>query len=361
MYSPFRHINSVFSKSHPIHLTFFITRKCNSACPFCFYLRTNDARQSTESELTVEEIRKISLSFGELLWLAFSGGEIYLRDDLPEISRIFYRNNRPAIMLFPTNGLLPSRIREMTEQILADCPKSTIAVKLSIDGLHEAHDRIRNTPGSFANTMETYAQLSELLSSNPHFELGVNTVFTAENQDQIDGIIDFVSGLENIKTHTISLVRGDLSSKRYAEIDPAKYLHAIGRLEENLKTKGASKTYRFRGSRIKAAQDIIQRRLISQTLAEQKRVIPCYAGHLNLVLTESGEVFPCEILNRGLGNIRDHGYNIQKLLHSDRAKAVVNSIRDNQCYCTHECYLMTNILFNPRLYPTLAREYLQIK
>ena len=78
MYSPFRHINSVFSKSHPIHLTFFITRKCNSACPFCFYLRTNDARQSTESELTVEEIRKISLSFGELLWLAFSGGAILL-------------------------------------------------------------------------------------------------------------------------------------------------------------------------------------------------------------------------------------------------------------------------------------------
>ncbi|NJD55460.1 MAG: radical SAM protein [Nitrospirae bacterium] len=361
MYSPFRHINAVFSKNHPIHLTFFITRKCNSACPFCFYLRTADTRQAAESELTIEEIRKISLSFGELLWLAFSGGEIYLRDDLPEISRIFYRNNRPAIMLFPTNGLLPGRIREMTEQILVDCPKSTIAVKLSMDGLHDAHDRIRNTPGSFANTMETYAQLSELLASYPHFELGVNTVFSAENQDQMDGIIDFVGGLENIKTHTISLVRGNLSNKGFAEIDPAKYLHAIERLEENLKTRGAARTYRFRGSRIKAAQDVIQRRLISQTLAEQKRVIPCYAGHLNLVLTESGEVYPCEILNRGLGNIRDYGYNIQKLLTSDRAKAVLNSIRDNQCYCTHECYFMTNILFTPRLYPVLAREYLQIK
>jgi len=301
------------------------------------------------------------LSFGDLLWLAFSGGEIYLREDLPEISRVFYKNNRPAIMLFPTNGLLPVRIREMTEQILKDCPRSTIAVKLSVDGLHDAHDRLRNTPGSFAKTMETYALLSELSGIYPHFELGVNTVFCAGNQDQMDGIIDFVNGLENIKTHTISLVRGNLSDKSFTTIDHNKYRHAIERLEENLKRKGASRTYRFRGARIKAAQDVIQRNLISKTLTEEKRLIPCYAGALNLVLTESGEVYPCEILNRGLGNIRDHGYNIQKLLLSDRAKAILNSISDSKCYCTHECNFMTNILFNPRLYPAVAREYIQIK
>jgi len=64
---------------------------------------------------------------------------------------------------------------------------------------------------------------------------------------------------------------------------------------------------------------------------------------------------------RSFGNVRDYGYHIPKLLESDRAKAVINSIKDSQCFCTHECYFMTNILFNPRLYPALAREYLQIK
>jgi MoaA/NifB/PqqE/SkfB family radical SAM enzyme len=167
--------------------------------------------------------------------------------------------------------------------------------------------------------------------------------------------------MENIKTHTISLVRGNLAHRSFTAIDPCKYRHAIERLEENLKTKESSRTYRFRGSRIKAAQDVLQRHLISRTLDEDKRLIPCYAGSLSLVLTESGEVYPCEILGRGLGNIRDYGYNIQRLLLSDRAKAILHSISDSQCYCTHECNFMTNILFNPRLYPTLAREYLQIK
>jgi MoaA/NifB/PqqE/SkfB family radical SAM enzyme len=361
MYSPFRHVSSIFSKKNPIHLTFFVTRRCNSACPFCFYLKDQDNRHYDDSELSVDEIRKISASLGDLLWLAFSGGEIYLRDDLPEISRIFYEKNKPAIMLFPTNGLLPERIRDMTEQILKDCPKSTIAVKLSLDSLHEAHDRLRNTPGSFAKTIETYLQLKGLLGRYSNFELGVNTVFCSGNQDEMDRIIDFVSSMESVNTHTISLVRGNLSDKSFMNVDMQKYRHAIERLEQNLKKKERSKIYRFNGARIKAAQDILQRDLISRTFCEQKRLIPCYAGTLNLVLRENGEVYPCEILGRSFGNVRAYGYNIPKLLQSDRAKAVVNAIRDGQCYCTHECYFMTNILFNPKLYPALAREYLHIR
>jgi len=361
MYSPFRHIGSIFTKKHPIHLTFFITRRCNAQCPFCFYLTDEDNAAEANAELSVDEIRKMSSTLGNLLWLAFSGGEIYLREDLPEISRVFYENNKPAIMLFPTNGLLPERIRNMTEQILKDCPKSTIAVKLSLDSLNETHDRLRNTPGSFAKTIETYLQLKGLLGRYANFELGVNTVFCSDNQDEMDKIIDFVSSMESIKTHTISLVRGNLADKAFMNVDMLKYRHAIERLEQNLKKRESSKTYRFRGARIKAAQDVIQRELISETVGRQKRLIPCYAGSLNLVLTENGEVYPCETLKRSFGNIRAYGYSMPKLLASDRAKAVVNAIRDGQCYCTHECYLMTNILFNPRLYPTLAREYLQIK
>ncbi|MBI5076440.1 MAG: radical SAM protein [Nitrospirae bacterium] len=360
MYSPFRHVSSIFSKSRPIHLTFFITHRCNARCPFCFYLRSDDD-QISDRELSLDEIRKVSSSLGNLLWLSFSGGEIFLRDDLSEISRIFYRNNKPAIILLPTNGLMPGRIREMTEQILKDCSKSTIAVKLSLDGLNEAHDRLRNTPGSFSKTIESYHLLRDLLAVYSNFELGVNTVFCSENQDRMDEIIDFVNNMESVKTHTISLIRGNLSDKSFKNVDHQKYQHAIGRLEQNLKNKGSARTYRFRGARIKAAQDILQRRLISRTDDAQMRLIPCYAGALNVVLEENGEVFPCEILRRSLGNVGDHGYDIQKLLRSDRAKAILNSIRDSQCYCTHECYFMTNILFNPRLYPALAREYLQVR
>lgn len=359
MHSPFRHAGSIIRKSRPIHLTFFLTKRCNSRCPFCFYLKsTGDAGTGSE-ELTLEEIRKISGSLGSLLWLAFSGGEIYLRDDLVEISRVFYEKNKPAIMLFPTNGLLPEVIRDKTEQILKDCGRSITAVKLSLDGIGPVHDALRNTPGSFDKTMKTYEMLGDLIGKYPNFELGVNTVFCSENQDEMDGVIDFVRGLKNIKTHTISLVRGNLADAGFKKVDFGKYSHAIDRLEDNLK-KRTSQVYRFRGAKIKAAQDILQRRLIHRTMEERKRLIPCYAGRLNLVLTEGGDVYPCEILTQSFGNIKDYDYNLMKVVRSKRAREVIAAIMTNQCYCTHECYFMTNILFNPGLYPALLKEYLQV-
>lgn len=359
MYTTFRHISSILWKTKPIHLTFFVTRRCNSKCPFCFYLKSTDHAVDKSEELSFDEIHRISLSLGNLLWLAFSGGEIFLRDDLVEISKVFYKNNKPSIMLYPTNGLLPELIKYRTEQILKHCKKSVIAVKLSVDGLNGAHDALRNTPGSFDKTMQTYHIFEELLEKYPNFELGINTVFCSENQNAMDGIIDFVSSLKNIKTHTISLIRGNLEDESYKKVDYKKYYHAIERLEKNLKNK-ISNVYRFKGARIKAAQDILQRHLIHQTMLEQKRLIPCYAGRLNLVLTENGNVYPCEILTESFGNVRNYDYDIGKIIQSEKARKVINSIMNKQCYCTHECYFMTNILFNPRLYPVLFKEYIQL-
>lgn len=363
MYSLLRHAGSILWKRRPIQLTFFVTRKCNARCPFCFYLQGTEIAEANADvdadELSLEEIRKISRSLGPLLWLAFSGGEIFLRKDLVEISQVFYRQNRPAIMLYPTNGLLPELIYQRTAQILRDCPNSVVVVKISLDGVNAAHDALRRTPGGFDKALQTYHRLAGLLAGHPNFELGINTVFCSGNQDQMDEIIEFVQGLEHIRTHTISLVRGELADAGYKAVDQEKYQRAVAKLAANLHSRAAP-IYRFRGGRLKAAQDIVQRRLIHRTLVEQRRLIPCYAGRLNLVLSETGEVYPCETRSESFGNVRAHGYDLRSVLRTDAARATLGSIGRGECHCTHECYFITNILFNPGMYPALAREYLSL-
>ena len=221
-YSPFRHLGSVLWKRSPLHLTFFVTRRCNARCPFCFYLSSRNEAARQERELTVDEISRLSASLGNLLWLAFSGGEIFLRPDLVEMTRIFYRQNRPAIILLPTNGLKTDTIREYTEKILQQCPKSTIVVKLSLDGPEPIHDRIRDVAGSYRKTMATYESLAELLAPYPNFELGINSVFCAANQDVMDDLIDRVAKLPHIKTHTISLIRGAVADDTLKAVDLQK-------------------------------------------------------------------------------------------------------------------------------------------
>ena len=331
-------------------------------CPFCFYLSNKEGEAENESnspELSLDEIEIVSSSMKKLLWLAFSGGEIFLRPDIVEITEIFYKNNKPAIILFSTNGLLTEVIKEKIEAVLNRCKKSIIVVKLSIDGNESLHDSLRGRPGSFRKTIETYEALQGFIEKYPNFELGINTVFCSANQDAMEEIIGLVNMMKNIKTHTVSLIRGDVSDKMLKEIDMKKYLETVIKLEKNLKNK-KTQMYSFRGAKIKAAQDILQHRLIYCTILQQKRFIPCYAGKLNLVLRENGEVYPCEILTKSFGNVREYDYDIIKVMHSKEAVETVKFIKNHGCYCTHECYFMTNILFNPILYPSLLKEYFSL-
>jgi radical SAM protein with 4Fe4S-binding SPASM domain len=358
-YSLFRHTGSILWKKQPIQLTFFLTSRCNARCPFCFYLSTDTIQRNDTPELSVEEIDKMAASLGKLLWLAFSGGEIFLRDDLVEVVNVFYKRNRPAIILLPTNGLLPEVIYRKTLAILESCPESVVTVKLSLDGPEAVHDSLRGVPGAFQKTMATYRLLADLVDQYENFELGINSVFCAENQDSMAEIINCVLNLDAIKTHTVSLIRGEVSDGGLKDVDMNKYRETISMLESNLKTKQSAR-YRFRGARIKAAQDILQRRLIHRTDLEQRQVIPCYAGRLTLVVTETGDVYPCESFTGKLGNVREKHYDLRQVLRSAETSQVLAAIKRKECYCTHECYMMMNILFNPKLYPDLLREYLAL-
>jgi radical SAM protein with 4Fe4S-binding SPASM domain len=144
-------------------------------------------------------------------------------------------------------------------------------------------------------------------------------------------------------------------------MDLDKYKKVIERLESDLKKRLAA-VYSFRGAKLKAAQDILQRRLIYKAAQETKRSTPCYAGKLNLVLTETGDLYPCEDFSEQMkfGNVRETEYELQRLLESGKGKKILEFINNKGCHCTHECYFMTNILFNPSRYPALLKEYLQL-
>ena len=79
-----------------------------------------------------------------------------------------------------------------------------------------------------------------------------------------------------------------------------------------------------------------------------------------MVLSETGEVYPCETRTASLGNVRAYDYDLAAVMRAAEARKVLGSIRRGECHCTHECYFITNILFNPRCYPALAQEYLQL-
>lgn len=356
MHSPLRHARSLVLKTRPIHLTFFVTRRCNARCAFCFYEKARDAEEGAP-ELDLEEIRRVAGSMGPLLWVLFSGGEPFLREDLTEVSGVFHDTSSACFLTYPTNGLLPEVVVGRTEEILRRCRESVVVVKLSLDGVGERHDALRGTPGGFAKLMETHRGLARLAERHPRLELGVNTLFGSRNQRDMDGIVDLVRGLEGIRSHTLTLVRGHPRDGSGDGVDLDLYRRTSLRLEEAWRT-GVRRHHRFAGGGLKAAQDRLQRRLVHRAATEGRRPVPCYAGRLNLVLTERGELHPCEPRwDRSFGNVREAGYDVAAMLATGRARAIRDELRRGGCHCTHECNLLTNILFNPGQHPRLLGEY----
>ena len=355
----FRHLLPAFTGSI-LHCTLFVTSRCNADCGFCFY-RKDSLRTRTlqHDELTLAELETISRQFGPLLWLALSGGEIFLRPDLAEIVRIFYANNRPSFILLPTNGLFTERIVSLTGTIAAACPTSIVTVKLSLDGPPDVHDRLRRVTGAFAGAQRTFHALTDLQTKHPNLEVGFNSVLCRETEKTMAETIDLVNNTAEGVPHTITLVRGEPGSGVWGEVAAERYADAC-RLLELRKKKAGKGCYRFAGARWKAAQDVIQRRIIHRIMSGQGFQIPCPAGRRSVVITENGDLYPCENFSFLLGNLRQHNYRIKSILDTDRAREIRAGITRKKCFCTHECYLMLAILFNPRLYPELVHEYVRL-
>lgn len=326
----------------PLNVTVSVTYRCNSRCRTC-----NVWRKQSE-ELTAEEWDRVFASLGRApYWFTISGGEPLLRRDVVEICRSAYRHCQPAIINIPTNGLLPDLIAERVEEIARSCPKSRIIVNVSLDGWGEQHDAIRNVPGNFRRTMETYRRLRAL--TLPNLTLGVHTVISRFNVGDIPNIYRRISTLAPDSYITeIAEERVELDTVG-ADITPSldEYSAAVDFLVAQLRAQP------FTGiSRITQAFREQYYGLVKRILAERRQVIPCYAGWASAQISPEGDVWVCCIKAQSLGNLRDVDYNFGRIWFSAEAEAARASIARGECFCPLANAAYTNMLCH---YPSLIK------
>jgi len=139
-------------KQIPFVVHFDLTYCCNLHCVHCYI--TRDKRQS---ECTTEEIKNTleQLAATGALYLTFSGGEIFLRKDLPEIIREA-RKLHFAVRLLTSGTLIDN---EMVGEIAEWHPEM---IAFSIYDLEPSiHDGITKKQGSLAKTLNVISALSE--------------------------------------------------------------------------------------------------------------------------------------------------------------------------------------------------------
>jgi molybdenum cofactor biosynthesis enzyme MoaA len=171
----------------------------------CFYA---DDMAQKQPDLTFEEIKKISETAGEFKRLWLSGGEPTLREDLPEIIEMFYRNNHITDVNLPSNGILGDRIVDWIKQIRQNCPDCNISISISLDGFGATHDTQRGVE-SFYKAASTLKKIDDNFKDDGHVLKNIGTVITKYNVQEVLDFVAWVYGRFNVSTHTIEAARGN--------------------------------------------------------------------------------------------------------------------------------------------------------
>ena len=342
----------------PLYFVFFVTSNCNARCKHCLL----GERPKATGELTIDEIEKVSRSMDDMLFFTPTGGEPFLRDDLAEIVKIFHKNNSAINVGIPTNGSLTDRVVTSVRDMLEGCPDVDLHLDVSIDALGEDHDNIRGVQGLFERAIETYKELRVVEKHYKNFTVCVEITVSAYNQDKLFELYHYLVNHVGVDTIFTLLTRGAPRDPAAKNFDIAKYEEFHKLLEKDLKKRVWTGYRKFPLSDFINAKRLIRPRVIAKMVRENRYQMPCYAGTLGGAMFSKGEVLVCELLSdKVLGNVRENDYDFKRIWFSEKADEVRKYVRDTKCFCTYECYLTINILFNPRMLAQVLKEWAALK
>jgi len=139
----------------PVYVQIAVTPRCNLNCRMCQVVKT----WREEPELSLEELERVADTLGKLGvgYVVLTGGEPFLRKDLPGILKLF--NERGFDVRLQTNGTL-------TTPELADClvDSGLRHLSVSLNSLSpEKEDELAGREGVWEKAMETLALFSQRL------------------------------------------------------------------------------------------------------------------------------------------------------------------------------------------------------
>ena len=346
-------VNAQVTRRHPVSLVHFVTRRCNARCSFCFIDFDNPSPKS--AELTLEEIEQLTRTTGpQLRNVNLTGGEPFLRGDLTEIVRAYYRNAGVQSVYITSNGAFPDRVETLARAVAAEFPDRQLIVSLSLDAFPAEHDAIRKVDGLFDKAVATYRAL-RAVGANVTPNVGITV--SHENHQTVPDLYRALVDDYGIRAVTAIIVR-DEGVYEVPEADRAAVLDAYRWLTTTIVED--QRTGRLEGydeatllGRLMNRKNEMLWDIVADTYLDPHFVSTCYAGSLFGVVDTDGTVHPCEVLDRPIGNLRDVGMDLGALWRSEPARSTASWIKDSNCNCSYECAWGFNILGNARYQPQL--------
>ena len=301
------------------NLVLSLTGQCNFACRYCYAAEHNKEMMSVETALAAVKMAVSSLPEGEKFIIQFSGGEPLLNFKvLHAVVSYVYENKVPAVLQIQTNGSL------LSDQIAKYLFKNKVAIGVSLDGKPKVNDKLRlNKDGKGAT--EQILQGLEVLKRN-NIACGITCVVTADNVNNLAGIVEMAYFLGNVRRIGFDLLRGQ--GRGSGLVPPTEIEMAQAMEQVYLRNKLLSKMV---GYEIKIAQ---QERAKLVCTEECREFGHCYAMNGEASFVEaSGKIYACSSL---IGDEEFYLGNVQDGLDVALVNKVSSKISKSMSFCK-EC------------------------
>lgn len=311
--------------SNPYQLNFAITYRCNSRCKFCSIWKIKKRK-----ELTLEEIEKIAKNSRFIQWLRLTGGEPFLRKDYLEILRSFYNNCTGLYLVSTPTNAIASNISYKTIKKVLEFFDGKYIISISLDGDEKTHDYLRGIKGNWKNAINLYKKLFKLKEKYKNFSLVIGYTIYPRNV----GL--FEKAYEAIKSELgdkISINDFNFNIFETSNI----YYHNLGieKTKEymNAARKEIEKILKMRKKEIDPINLIQERylKLALEYLKNGKTPIRCNILNLSCFIDPYGNVFPCTVFGKKLGNLRDVDYDLNKIFNSKKSKEIKRITMSLKC------------------------------
>lgn len=323
----------------PYRFTYILTYKCQFKCAMC-----NIWQKNASQELSLGQIEKFFGKYNGFSWINLSGGEIFLREDLPDIIKALFEKCKHLYLLdFPTNGFQTQVIADTVKWILGSYKPAKLLVTVSLDGPKQLHEQIRNVPGSWERAVETFGRLRALRSGN--FNVFFGMTLQQANMDSFEETfksIDKQIGSLRYEDFHINLIQKSGHYYENTAID-------VGPIRQELSNR-LERIMKLRNAPIFSPIGFLERRyqrLAKIYLDKNISPLPCTALSSSFFMDPAGNIYPCSIYNKAVGNIADFDYDIRALWRSAEKLKAREEIRKRHCpQCWTPCEAYQNILAN---------------
>jgi radical SAM protein with 4Fe4S-binding SPASM domain len=288
----------------PFACHFDLTYRCNLECVHCYVVKED------RPELSASAINDIldQLAKAGTLYLTFSGGEIFTREDLFEIAE-YARRLHFALRLMTNGTLVDEQVADRVANLYPDLVSISIYSTAA-----EIHDNITSVQGSLSRTISAAKMLRDR-----KIRVRINTVVMRQNVNEYLKVYELAQSIG-------ASFQGDprVTPKNDGNLSPLRF--QIN--EDDLFRVLANPIFRSQ------PEDDITKPHFNGGLSD----IPCGAGHMSFYVSPYGDVSPCIQFPILCGNLRNDSF--EKIWYNSPQMLGVRSVAISRLPLCSKCDLL---------------------